>query len=473
MENQKKHVQNSNASNNSPKVNIRELILDMLIEIYADREYSHILLRNVLEKYNYLDQKDKSFMKRVCEGCVERKIQLDYVINQFSNIQVNKMKPLIRALLRMSVYQLLFMDTVPDSAVCNEAVKLAQKRKFTALKGFVNGVLRTISREKEQIKYPDKSKNYKEYLSVTYSMPMWIVEHWFNEKRDVESILEGLLKEHPVTIRINNNLTPDQKTELLEELVKQQIQVERHEYLEDAYELKNTGGLNNIQAFLEGKITVQDVSSMFVAKIANPEKGAQCIDVCAAPGGKAIHLAEMVGIEGHVEARDLNDYKTDMINENIKRMKASNVSTLVFDATDLDESAVGTADVVIADVPCSGLGVIGKKRDIKYHATPESLKEIVTLQKKIITNAQAYVKPQGILMYSTCTINRGENEEMVEWICKNYPFEPVCIQSFLPQQLQDEKMSESAKNGYFQFLPDKTDGFFIAKLQKKAESLPK
>ena len=189
-------------------MNQRDLVLSMLKEIYAGNEFSHILIRQVLDKYDYLEGSEKAFIKRLTEGTLERTIELDYVINQFSNTPVNKMKPLIRALMRMSAYQILYMDSVPDSAVCNEAVKLAALHKFTSLKGFVNGVLRNIARNKQKIAYPKKEEAFLQYLSVKYSLPLWMTEHFVTEygKEKAEKICAGLLQERPVTVRLKETI---------------------------------------------------------------------------------------------------------------------------------------------------------------------------------------------------------------------------------------------------------------------------
>ena len=221
-------------------MNLRELVLDMLIELEKGKVYSNILIRNVLDKYDYLPAKDKAFIKRVTEGVLERRIQIDYVINAYSKIPVEKMKPLIRNLLRMSVYQLLFMDGVPDSAVCNEAVKLAAKRKFQSLKGFVNGVLRNIARRKEE-PAPDKQAHPIEYLSVTYSMPEHFINDWmktYGEER-TEKMLQAMLEIHPVTIRLKESLSAKEKEALFLEMGKRGIGVEAHPYLPYAYRLSH------------------------------------------------------------------------------------------------------------------------------------------------------------------------------------------------------------------------------------------
>ena len=442
----------------------RELILGVLLEITRDGEYSHIALRNVLSKYQYLDKKERAFITRVTEGTLEHMIEIDYIINQFSNVKVNKMKPVIRCIMRSAVYQLKYMDSVPDSAVCNEAVKLATKKGFHTLKGFVNGVLRNIARNIDKIEYPAE-ENYVEYLSVKYSMPPWILEQWLAvfDKKTVECMLEDFLKEKPTTIRCNLNQCSVE--DLVETLQNEGVPVERHPYLPYALWISGYDYLADLMSFQTGMFYVQDISSMLVAHLANPTQGDAVIDVCAAPGGKSIHVAELLKGTGRVEARDLTDYKVSLIQENIERTQMKNMTAVKWDATVLDENAVGTADVVIADLPCSGLGVMGKKTDLKYKMTLESAKELAALQKEMLSKVQAYVKPEGTLIYSTCTIHTRENMENVNWFLNQYPeFELVPIQTLLPEELR----KSVEKEGCLQFLPGvhKSDGFFIAKFRK-------
>ena len=355
--------------------NARELILDMLMEITSGKEYSHRVIGQVLEKYDYMSGQEKAFLKRVTEGTVERQIQLDYVIDSVSNIPVRKMKPLIRNLIRMSAYQIMFMDSIPDSAVCNEAVKLADKRKFHNLKGFVNGVLRSVSRKKENIVYPDREKEPLKALSVLYSCPEWIVEMWLEEYGfdQTEKILRGLLEIHPVMVRIDETLEEAEKEEVLTELRERAKEVTIHPYLPYAVTVRGVEGLNSLPSFTEGKINVQDVSSMLAVEAAGIKKGDFVLDVCAAPGGKSFHAACKTGKEGRVEARDVSEKKAALLYENKKRMKKDQVTIRVQDAAVLDEASIKSADVVLVDVPCSGLGVLGKKRDIKYRVSRESL----------------------------------------------------------------------------------------------------
>ncbi len=451
-------------------MNIRELILEMLIEILEKDGYSHLVIRGVLDKYNYIESRDKAFMKRVTEGTLERLIQIDYVLNHFSKVPVTKMKPLIRNLLRLSVYQILFMDNVPDSAVCNEAVKLAGKRGFRSLSGYVNGVLRNIARNKADMPYPDQKKESLTYYSVKYSMPEWIVKLWLDAygKERTETMLENLLKEHPVCVRVRESLAEEDRQAWLLELSKRGVQWEQHPYLTNAYVLKDTEGVGGLPGYEEGLFTVQDVSSMLAVESAGiPELlGTQellILDVCAAPGGKSLYAADLLGNKGTVVARDLTEYKVSLIRDNINRLKATNVKAQIWDALTLDEEWKEKADVVIADLPCSGLGIMGKKRDIRYRSRPEKLKELEELQRQILSVVWQYVKPGGVLVYSTCTIHPGENEQMVEWFTKQYPFVTESLTPYLPKALQ-----ETADKGYMQLMPGnhETDGFFFARLRR-------
>ena len=449
-------------------INVREVVLDLLLELEKGEEYCNVLIAAALDKYDYLEGKEKAFIKRVCEGTIERRIQIDYVLDQYSKTPVTKMKPLIRTLLRMSVYQLLFMEHIPAAAVCNEAVKLAKKRRFQSLQGYVNGVLRTIHREKENISYPDREKDLTAYLSVHYSMPPWLVEHFSGAygQEACEKILAAFLEREAVCVRLDEGLTDRERGALFAAWEETGVQVEAHPYLSCAARLRRVTGIRRLAGYEEGRFAVQDVSSMLVVEAADIRPGDRVIDVCAAPGGKALHAAQKLQGTGQVIACDVSAYKTEKIEENRARLGLNNVTVKVRDARVRDDSLVGQADILLADVPCSGLGVIGHKQDIKYRVTRESLTEIVQLQKEIITNVIDYIKPGGILMYSTCTMNPGENEKMVSWICETFGFSRVRMAGELPEALKAE-----AEQGMIQLLPGlhETDGFFFARL-KKGES---
>ncbi|WP_099468555.1 16S rRNA (cytosine(967)-C(5))-methyltransferase RsmB [Konateibacter massiliensis] len=446
-------------------VNERELILGILLEVTEREAYSHLIIRNVLDKYQYLDKQERAFITRVSEGTIENMILLDYIINSFSKVKTNKMKPVIRNILRMSVYQLKFMDSVPDSAVCNEAVKLAVKKGFHSLKGFVNGVLRNISRGLDEIEYPSEEKNREEYLSVLYSMPRWIVDKWLEEYdyTQVKSMLEGFFEKNGTTIRCNmSKISPE---ELKAALEKENITVASSKILNYAFEISDYNRINKIAAFEKGLFQVQDISSMLVVEAAGIREGNYVLDICAAPGGKSLHAADRLNGSGHVEARDLTENKIALIKENIDRSGFANITAKQFDARIYDETTKEKADVVIADLPCSGLGVIGKKTDIKYKMTPDKQKELVKLQREILHTAAEYVKPGGVLIYSTCTINKEENIDNVNWFIENHSFFAESIEKYISPALK----CDTAEDGYIQLLPDngETDGFFIARLKKE------
>lgn len=457
--------------------NSREIILDTLLEMERNKEYDGRLIKAVLDKYSYLPSQDKSFIKRVLEGTLERKIELDYYLDSFSSVPVRKMKPLIRCLLRMSVYQLIFMDAIPDSAVCNEAVKLAQKRKFSGLKGFINGVLRSIAKAKDALPTPDPAADLTAYLTVKYSMPRWIVEKWLKEYGGevTEGMLESLLEIHPVSIRFSTGLTCEEITQYVKQMEEKGVVLNQSTYLPYVYTAKNTDDIRKLPGFAEGKFVIQDVSSALAVEAAGIQAGDFVVDICAAPGGKTMLAAEKAG---RVLSRDVSEEKLDYIRENIQRMGLTNVETQVYDAGCKDDTLKEQADVVIMDVPCSGLGIIGKKRDIKYNVTLESLESLNALQKSIVTNSWEYVKKGGILLYSTCTVNPAENQEMVQWITEHFPFEAVYIRERIPEKLAKERDKAAEliaasdtvlADSCVQLFPGimETDGFFFAVLRRK------
>lgn len=463
--------------------NVREIVLDVLLTLEKDGGMSHRLIGNVLNKYDYLDVKDKRFIKRVTEGTLERRMELDHYLDHFSSLPVRKMKPLIRSLLRMSVYQILYMDAIPDSAVCNEACKLAERRKFQNLKGFVNGILRKISREKESLPLPDGNADPCKFLCIKYSMPELITKEWISEYGIAltEKILQGLLEIHPVSLRMKESLSTQEQQAVRDRLEKAGVRVDMSPYDARILLAKDLEGAESLSDFCEGRLTVQDVSSVLAVKAAGIKKGDLVVDACAAPGGKSILASELVGEAGRIICGDVTEQKTNKIFENASRMGCTNLEVRTWDARKPEEDLRGKADVLLLDVPCSGLGVIGKKRDIKYHVTEEGLAGLEKLQKEILLGAAAYVKPGGILLYSTCTIRDHENRGMVEWILENLPFEPVPVMEALPATvlpgvLEEKKAFRQGKYAAMdcavQLLPGilDADGFFFAKLRRKMDA---
>lgn len=437
----------------------REIILDVLMEILEKGGHSHVVLRQALEKYQYLEKQDRAFITRVAEGTIEYRLTIDAVIDQCSKVKTSKMKPVIRTILRMSVYQILWMDRIPDSAACNEAVKLAVKRQFQGLKGFVNGVLRTIVRRKDTFVFED--------WTLRYSMPSWLIDLWKEQypSEVVQKMLESFLKEQPTTVRCN--LDRASMEEIQESLRAQQAEVSVSPLSSHALLLEKYDYLEGLDAFLKGWIQVQDVSSGFVGDIADPQEGDVVLDVCGAPGGKSLHIADKLKGTGLVVVRDLTEQKIRLVEDNLERTGFGNIRAEVWDALEFDPQWEGKADIVIADLPCSGLGIIGKKPDIKYQVSRQSLNELAALQRQILSVVSRYVKPGGKLIYSTCTIDRLENEEQRSWFLEHFPFRSRNIEGMLGDAVQEESM----KDGYLQLLPGRypCDGFFIAAFTKEVD----
>lgn len=434
----------------------REIALDVLLEILEKGSLSHLVLKQALDKYQYLDKPDRAFISRVTEGTIEYRMTIDAILDQCSSVKVSKMKPLIRTLLRMSVYQIIWMDRVPDRAVCDEAVKLAVKRRFQGLKGFVNGLLRTIIRQKDSFVFED--------WSVRYSMPQWLIDHWLKAwpEKVVEQMLKAFLEVPPTTVRCN--LSRKSQPEIVKSLESQGVTVSPSPLSKPALLLSGYDYLESLEALREGWIQVQDVSSVLVGMIADPQPGDRVLDVCGAPGGKALHAADRLNGSGMVTVRDLTAEKVRLIEANIARSGLKNIQAEIWDALNFDARWEAQADIVLADLPCSGLGIIGKKPDIKYQMSPEKMQRLADLQKDILTVVTRYVKPGGMLIYSTCTINRAENEDQAAWLTENFPFRPVDLAGRLGPAVQEISMND----GYLQLLPGRypCDGFFIAAFQK-------
>lgn len=469
------------------EINVRELVLESLTEIDRGERSASQSMEETLRQYQYLSKQERSFYTRLCQGTIEYRLQLDYLIDQVSNTPVKRCKPYIRNILRMSLYQLRFMDGVPEAAVCNEAVKLAEKKGFRSLKGFVNGVLRNLIRQQDTLTLPDWETDKSLYLSIVYSMPEWLVQElieWYGSEL-TEGMLEAFLQDSPLTVRINQLRTSKEEVRSL--LEDEGIQVEEGYYADNALRLSGINYVNRIKPFRQGLITIQDESSILQGYLVYLFPGAQVLDLCAAPGGKTLHAAERLLVvenqyhkqgediqPGKVISRDISDHKLIRIQENAERMGYSNVQIEKWDARQPEEKLFQAMDLVIADLPCSGLGVIGRKPDIKYRLTKEQFGELVELQREILSTAGQYVKPGGRLIYSTCTINPKENQEQVTWIQEHLPFESIPIQAELPEALVSQLVGQPGtdlEEGYCTLIPGKQhcDGFFMAVFQRRVE----
>lgn len=449
-------------------VNEREVVLDMLLSL-REGKLSHTILKDTLDSYLYLDKSSRGFIKRLYEGTIEKRLYLDFIIDGYSKTPVKKMKPIIMLLLEMAVYQLFSMDRVPDSAAINEAVKLAKKRGLAGLSGFVNGVLRNIARNKENIALPDKNKDLIKYLEIKYSTPRNVVEYLIKDygSEEAEAILEAFEEKRPLVARATKN-----REELIKKLDAEGVRVSTDTIFPESLKILELDSLSYLESFEEGDFVIQDESSQFIGKIVGLPKGARVLDLCAAPGGKSLLFAEMEEVDEIISC-DISESKTELIEENVRRIGVSKIKTKVNDASLYNPDFMDGFDLVICDLPCSGLGVMGRKRDIKYNVSIDKIKELAKLQKKILENAVRYVKKDGRLIYSTCTMTKAENEENFTFISEFKGFSAVDfsdkIRGYVDRNKDGERLVNEAKKGFIRLIPGElgTDGFFVSEYMRE------
>ena len=436
----------------------RDIAFDALIEILEKGKMSHLVLAAVLRKYAYLPKQDRAFLSRLVLGTVEYVIREDAVLDRFSKIRCAKMKPPVRTILRMGVYQILQLDRVPDSAACNEAVRMAKARGLSGLSGFVNGVLRNISRNKDALVFEGPEK---------YCLPPWMIGLFSRELGNdrASRMMEAFFRPEPMTIRVNlDRALPD---EVGDSLLAQGIRAVPIYGDGQVLALCGVDSPDRIDVLRDGRASVQDLSSSLAGDAAGIRPGDTVVDVCGAPGGKAIHAADILRGTGQVIVRDISRQKVELIRENIAASGFSNIRAEVWDAAVFDPSLEEKADVVIADLPCSGLGVIGRKPDIRIRSTPEKIRDLSSLQREILGTVWRYVKPGGTLVYSTCTLTGAENEDNVRAFLAACPFSPVDIRGRLGTEFQEPSMAE----GMLKLLPGEhpCDGFFICVMRRNDE----
>ena len=421
--------------------NPREVALLALYEIEYGGAYSNMAVKDFLPKLE--DSRDKGLVTQLVYGVVRRKLTLDYIISKYSKVKVKKLSKYVLLILRMGVYQLYFTDKIPESAAVNESVRLAKKYAGKS-SGFVNGILHSVIRGKETLEYP---KEKIENLSVKHSFPEEMVE-LFWDTGFCEELLLSLNREPETTVRVNTLKKEELETEW-----------EMSPVYDGARIIKGTDVAKNPD-YIAGRIIPQDVAAMMASLALSPKPGETCIDMCAAPGGKTTHLAELMENKGKIYAFDIHPHKIEIINKNAERMGISIIDAKPGDGLEQKEELLEKADKVLCDVPCSGLGIIRRKPDIKWNK--EDIEALPEIQYKILKNAAGYLKTGGELVYSTCTILKRENENVVmRFLEENEEFELVKIE--LPGKLKREN------NGYITLYPniDGTDGFFIAKIRRK------
>ena len=414
---------------------VRETVLNLTTRIIEKKEPCHIVLGQALGKQSDLPEKDRAFIKVLVYGVVERKVMLDKIIENLSGRPTSKLKPIVRNILRIGIYQLGFMD-VPDHAAVFETVALAKKGPAAPFKSFINANLRSFQRQSDFFlkEYAD-SLGFEEKLSYTYSMPLWIVQMFIKEfgADKTEDILKAFLEPNGLPVRINVSKAKEEN--VIASLSAKGIRAEKSTLCDNAYVLFDCPAPNLVKEFKDGLITVQDAACALSGRMIGLEGNERVLDLCAAPGGKTLNAADIMlskGGTGSIVSCDVSDSKISLIRENVERCGFENIELMVNDATVFNPEFEDRFDAVICDLPCSGLGIIGKKPDIKYNASPEGIAALQELQRKILVNAFRYVRKGGKLLYSTCTLTTAENSENVRFITDNSGFSLVEQRTILP-----------------------------------------
>ncbi len=440
--------------------NVRDAALTILLAVDKSQAYSNLLLHQTIEKYK-IDAKDRGLLTELTYGTLQHKLTLDYYLEPFIK---GKVDIWVRWLLRMSLYQMHYLTKIPAHAAVNEAVEIAKRRGHKGIASLVNGVLRSILRE--GVRSLDEIENEVERLAVATSHPQWLVERWV-ESYGFDKTRE-MLEENNIppaqTARVN--LTKATVEEVLTTLEREGVKAKRSEYVPECIYLLS-GQAARTGAFRNGLITIQDESSMLPATVLNPRPGMKVLDMCAAPGGKTTHMAEKMNNEGSILATDLHPKKLDLIEENTARLGLTIVQTAPIDGRQATQYLKAEDyDAILVDAPCSGLGVMRRKPDIKYTKREEDLKSLQTIQLNILKNAVHLLKVGGKLVYSTCTVDKEENEGTVKAFLANHPeMEAVALEN-LPEQLMTKQ-----QDGMLQVFPQDigSDGFFVAAFIKKGE----
>ncbi|MBS4957536.1 MAG: 16S rRNA (cytosine(967)-C(5))-methyltransferase RsmB [Clostridium sp.] len=437
-------------------MNSREVALNIINRVLIEGAYSNLVLSNELNESD-LNEKDRALVTELVYGTIRRKKTLDMIISNYIK-DISLMDERVLNILRMAIYQMHFLDKVPEFAACNEAVELAKQISVQDSK-LVNGILRSYTKNPDDMDVKDKIDR----LVYQYSYEPWFIRMMYKQygEENGRKILSGLNATPKVTVRVN--ASKGDYDEVFERLEEMEYDVEEGYACPEAIIIKGGSSIENNELFKEGLITVQDESAMLVSPLLDLNPGDVALDLCAAPGGKTTHIAELLEDEGKVYSFDLHENKLSLINENLHRLGLNNVEVEAMDATKLNSKYVACADKVLIDVPCSGLGIIRKKPEIKWNKSRKSLKDLVPTQRAIMENAWMYLKNGGTMIYSTCTLNTEENQDNVEWFLNKYKDAKV-------EKIFLGNMDNFIYNndGSLTILPNEyMDGFYIAKISKK------
>ncbi|MGM1050319.1 MAG: 16S rRNA (cytosine(967)-C(5))-methyltransferase RsmB [Bacillota bacterium] len=439
--------------------------MNVLTQVEQEGAYSNLLLNTALQKAS-LEKGDAGLATELVYGTISRLNTLDYFLDRFVKKGTAKLQPWVRALLRLSLYQIVYLDRIPEHAVVSEAVNLAKRRGHQGISGMVNGVLRNILRQKDELVVPDNLPAA-DRISLRHSHPKWLVERWIEQYGEdtAEAICEANNEPPAVSVRVNTTMIS--RDGMLEEMINSGLEAVPSQLSPYGIIVRSGGNMAHTDWYRDGMISIQDESSMLVAEAVHPAPGMRVLDCCAAPGGKTAHMGEIMKDEGSVIANDLHSHKQKLISEQAERLGLGSIMTVTGNALDLAKNYEPESfDRILLDAPCSGLGVIRRKPDLKWVKTPEDIQEIAKLQGELLQSVSGLVRPGGVLVYSTCTIEPGENEGTVAAFLADNP-------NFEVADDEAGSMSRALKNGLprgggVQILPQHfhSDGFYIVRLRR-------
>lgn len=453
---------------------VREVALKIIYKINEKNAYSNIALNETIKQSKEkmkLNEKDIRFISEIVYGVTTWKLTLDEIIKKHSKIKMKKISPWIINILRMSIYQIIFLDKVPKSAAVNEGVNLAKKYGHYGSSGFVNAILRKV--EKEDYEELSNIEDIEERISKMMSIPKWIIEELKSENisiKQIEQICKNSNIRPKITARINKLKTSKEE---LKTVLEQKGIIVSEGILKDFFVLEKVKNIEDLEEFQKGFFTVQDEAAGLTALILNPEQGQVILDACSSPGGKTTYMAEIMKNNGEIQAWDLHENRVELVKKNTQRLNIDIVETNVSDATIYNKKYIEKFDKILLDVPCMGLGVLKRKPDVKWQRTRNDIDIISEIQYKILDNCSKYLKPNGELVYSTCSILNIENEGLILKFLKqneNFTLEKITqdimeneTEKYFEKYLIDEKFLQVYQN-------EKTDGFFICKLAKKGKN---
>lgn len=441
-------------------MNVREIALHSLLAVCKDGGYSNIVVSQAIHKYK-MEDRDRRFYTELVYGTLRYLNYLDWIVSKISTRKLNKLDPVCLAVIRMGLYQIFGMTKVPESAACNESVKLATRFGNKGMAKFVNAMLRSSIRRRQEFAIPSAEEDPLLYLSLTYHQQEWLIRAWLKEygMTDTEALCRYFDSIPSLCLRANTARVS--RDELIAALKEEGLQAEKAAYAPEGVYLPDIPNISSVKALKQGLAIIQDEPSQLVAHVLDPQPHELIFDVCAAPGGKTTHIAALGGPTCTVYGGDIYEHKLRLIESNAKHLGLANVRTILQNACTIGQSYVGRADRVLVDAPCSGLGVLRHKIDLRWRKKPSDLKTLPALQKRILDSAAQCVKAGGVLVYSTCTINDEENSRIVrQFLQEHSEFQLENAAAFCNLPNHD--------GPFIQLLPqrDQLDGFFIARMKR-------